>query len=54
MFYVKILFNTTCINHKSIDINKKVLDRALQGNYIALPIPPWWPFLGRICGKAAP
>ena len=27
-------------------IIKRVLDRALKGNYIALPIPLWWPFLG--------
>ena len=33
---------------KGVDINKKVLNRALQGNYIALLVPLWWPFLGGI------
>ena len=41
------------MNQEGISINKKVLLRALWGNYIALPIPPWWPFLGARASRAS-
>ena len=41
-----LIFKTTYISHKGITIKTKVLNRALQGNCIALPIPMWSPFLG--------
>ena len=37
--YIEIL------SEKAITINKHVLDMALEGNYVALPIPLWWHLL---------
>ena len=34
-----------------MNVNNQVLNRALWGNYIALPILLWYPFLGKYTHK---